>query len=726
MRTLSLTYTSSTGKLAITTDQTGAVIDNNNIRIKITGLPEGYLSAKILYGVQIETDTGIYYPFSELDSDGECLIPSQVCNAANTGKLPIALKLTYENGTVEASVNRIIIALTPYPDSEDSVIDAFPEQVMVRGSSWDWLADWEYSEGAIVCYDGQYWRSVADSNTGHAPADPSDYWDGIGTKGDTGPQGPQGPQGPIGVGIPTGGTDGQVLAKRTSEDYDFQWYDLPGAVQYENAAVIFQLQQTPDNANYPYRATFNVADVTSDYFAIVVYSAAQAGSGAYAPFCVTFDGGVYLYANADVGTQTIPTISIGRDYSVMNVEGAPIPGNNNPISSSGVFYAMLDKAPVNHASVQNIYGMATTAQYGHVKVDDSMIDDSPNPVQGGVIKAFVNSSIATSTADFCGTYDVVTDLGLTVNATNEQIAEAIPSVVASPTNNDYVFVSIDYQTDTDIDQYRRFKFNGTSWLYEYTLNNSSFTQAQWNAINSGLSANDKTKLDGIEAGAQVNPEVTDNNPTLSWGNVFTIGTVGNTPLRVTMPVNPDADAKTSSADKPATKLFLIGAEAQSADGQTTFSNSDIYIGEDDKLHGDLTGTADYAAGIGSPSDSIGSDTKPIKIVNGVPVAVVNDLLDVATPQTVAAMKTLSGNTSESAPRALVLVSGTDTEYIEYPYKFSFIAAGTTASNTAIVIFTPDYADSGIIAPVCDTGTDTIYIWSKKELPPNMRIGYMIL
>ncbi|WP_412754273.1 DUF1566 domain-containing protein [Legionella donaldsonii] len=45
--------------------------------------------------------------------------------------------------------------------------------------------------------------------------------------GTPGPQGPQGPQGPSGVGIPAGGTTGQLLAKVTNLNYDTQWIDGP-------------------------------------------------------------------------------------------------------------------------------------------------------------------------------------------------------------------------------------------------------------------------------------------------------------------------------------------------------------------------------------------------------------------------------------------------------------------------------------------------------------------
>ena len=53
-------------------------------------------------------------------------------------------------------------------------------------------------------------------------------------RGNTGPQGPQGKQGPAGApgpagpGVATGGTTGQVLAKKSNANYDTEWIDKPG------------------------------------------------------------------------------------------------------------------------------------------------------------------------------------------------------------------------------------------------------------------------------------------------------------------------------------------------------------------------------------------------------------------------------------------------------------------------------------------------------------------
>lgn len=48
-----------------------------------------------------------------------------------------------------------------------------------------------------------------------------------GADGTSGAVGPTGPQGPAGPGVPTGGSAGQVLAKRTAADYDTRWIDPP-------------------------------------------------------------------------------------------------------------------------------------------------------------------------------------------------------------------------------------------------------------------------------------------------------------------------------------------------------------------------------------------------------------------------------------------------------------------------------------------------------------------
>lgn len=155
-------------------------------------------------------------------------------------------------------------------------------------------------------------------------------------------------------------------------------------------------------------------------------------------------------------------------------------------------------------------------------IDSALSTTSTNPVQNKKIaelvpvqasssnqladKNFVNSSIATATSTFRGTYNVVSDLGLTPSATTSQIATALASEVSTADNNDYCFIQIPTSTSTptQIARIDRYKYDGTDWSFEYSLNNSGFTSAQWEAINSGITSTLVAKLNGIEAGAEVN------------------------------------------------------------------------------------------------------------------------------------------------------------------------------------------------------------------------------
>ena len=119
-------------------------------------------------------------------------------------------------------------------------------------------------------------------------------------------------------------------------------------------------------------------------------------------------------------------------------------------------------------------------------------------------KAFVNSSIATATATFRGTYNVVSDLSLSYNATHAQIQTALDSAISTADNNDYAFVQIPTSaTSTDIAKVEKYKFNGTAWGFEYELNNSGFTAAQWAAINSGATLELIGKLSALPTNAEL-------------------------------------------------------------------------------------------------------------------------------------------------------------------------------------------------------------------------------
>lgn len=117
-----------------------------------------------------------------------------------------------------------------------------------------------------------------------------------------------------------------------------------------------------------------------------------------------------------------------------------------------------------------------------VIVDAIVTALSDNPVKSSGVYDFVNSSIATNTAYYIGTFNSIDDLN---------------SYAGKLSNNDYAFViSTDEEGNT---LYNRYKYavdesDNTEWKFEYALNNSSYTAAQWATINSGITATDKQEL----------------------------------------------------------------------------------------------------------------------------------------------------------------------------------------------------------------------------------------
>jgi hypothetical protein len=125
-----------------------------------------------------------------------------------------------------------------------------------------------------------------------------------------------------------------------------------------------------------------------------------------------------------------------------------------------------------HTSNTNNPHQVTKAQVGLGNVDNT--SDLNKPVSTAT-QNFVNSSIATSTATFRGTYNSLAEL------------EAVTA-----DENDYGFVVATDSAGNTV--YNRYKYTTSttpaSWVFEYALNNSSFTAQQWATINSGATAND--------------------------------------------------------------------------------------------------------------------------------------------------------------------------------------------------------------------------------------------
>jgi len=130
------------------------------------------------------------------------------------------------------------------------------------------------------------------------------------------------------------------------------------------------------------------------------------------------------------------------------------------------------------------YGINGT---GTGDMEKSVYDANDVIATSGGIQTFVNSSIATNTANY------ISNQGQPFTS-----VEQLEAYTGTVTNNDYAFVTgTDAEGNTYFDRYKATVSGSTvTWAMEYRLNNSSFTSAQWATINSGISASDKTTWNG--------------------------------------------------------------------------------------------------------------------------------------------------------------------------------------------------------------------------------------
>ena len=234
----------------------------------------------------------------------------------------------------------------------------------------------------------------------------------------------------------------------------------------------------------------------------------------------------------------------------LNFDNAPTENSTNPVTSGGVYTAEKALSDAIEAILLLIPSAATAL--------NKLVDTNT-----------MNSSISTATATFRGTYNAVSDLGLTYQATHAQIEAALDALGLTADNNDFAFVQIPVSDQSqDIAKTERFKFNGTNWLYEYDLNTSGFTATQWAAINSTITLALVQKLAALPTNAELLQALGlkqdvltfDNAPTTDSNNPVKSGGIKNA---IDTAVGDEATAR-ENAD---TELSgLIGNEKTRAEG----------------------------------------------------------------------------------------------------------------------------------------------------------------
>lgn len=217
-----------------------------------------------------------------------------------------------------------------------------------------------------------------------------------------------------------------------------------------------------------------------------------------------------MFELENTGTQSDPVYRIKAKYGLYTehfiVAGSPSSDSDGGGESSSVAWSQRYTDSTNGEHIADItIDDSTIAVYapkgpaaavGATASDNGYVSGSllygilgDSFSASNTLKDFINSSIASNTATFRGTFESAANLPTT-------------GVV----NNDYAFV---YDTDGD---YYRYKYNGSAWVQEYKLNNSGFTAAQWATVNSGLTAAHVSKLDGLVAtGSSTLPIYFDSN-----------------------------------------------------------------------------------------------------------------------------------------------------------------------------------------------------------------------
>ena len=196
----------------------------------------------------------------------------------------------------------------------------------------------------------------------------------------------------------------------------------------------------------------------------------------------------------------------------LTFDNTPTEDSTNPVTSGGVYAA----EKILSDAIEAILLLIPSAASALNKLVDMQT---------------LNSSIATATASFKGTYNLVSDLHLTVDATHAQIEAALDALSLDADNNDYCFVQVP-NTDTaptEIKKTERYKFNGTGWAYEYDLNNSGFTSAQWNAINSGITTLLVSKLGALPTNSELVQALAAKQDKLTFDNAPAAGS--NNPVK---------------------------------------------------------------------------------------------------------------------------------------------------------------------------------------------------
>ena len=262
--------------------------------------------------------------------------------------------------------------------------------------------------------------------------------------------------------------------------------------------------------------------------------------------------------NRLIANLTLPS-DVVRDSAYMHIDASTANPLMNGTAAVGVStkYAREDHVHPSDTSREDIANK-TTVVLG--------TSDSKYPTDKAVA-AFVNSSIATNTANY-----------ISNNGEPFTSVEQLEAYSGTVTNNDYAFVTgTDSEGNTYYDRYKAtVKGSSVTWALEYRLNNSSFTAAQWSAINSGITSalvakihehSNKDVLDGITSSDIAN-----------WNSKMDRQSAGNASEPVYLE-NGIAKVATNVATKTETEEAISNSVDQTYSPTSTKAQSGVAVNE---------------------------------------------------------------------------------------------------------------------------------------------------
>lgn len=149
-------------------------------------------------------------------------------------------------------------------------------------------------------------------------------------------------------------------------------------------------------------------------------------------------------------------------------------GKIDKIKVDGVKQSIINKE-VDLSVYTKAISDNTFATKNQVNAIEGKIPSEASSINQLADKAFVASSISTSSSTFRGTVETLAELRALVGVINDYAFYKHTDSIGNVVFSRYKYTSVVSETTGN-------------WTFEYDLNNSSFTQEQWNAINSGATS----------------------------------------------------------------------------------------------------------------------------------------------------------------------------------------------------------------------------------------------